>query len=56
LSRRRHIASAVECYMKQYRASEEKAVVELEKQVGKAWKDINAEMLQPTVVAMSLLV
>ncbi|XP_052188548.1 (-)-germacrene D synthase-like isoform X2 [Diospyros lotus] len=53
---RGHIASAVECYMEQYKTSEEKAVVELEKQVGDAWKDINAEMLQPTAVPMPLLV
>ncbi|XP_052178427.1 (-)-germacrene D synthase-like isoform X3 [Diospyros lotus] len=51
-----HVASAMECYMEQYKASEEKAVVELEKQVGNAWKDINAEMLQPTAVPMTLLV
>ncbi|XP_052178614.1 (-)-germacrene D synthase-like [Diospyros lotus] len=53
---RGHVASAVECYMEQYGASEEEAVVELKKQVGEAWKDINAEMLQPTKVAMPLLV
>ncbi|XP_052178430.1 (-)-germacrene D synthase-like [Diospyros lotus] len=53
---RGHIASAVECYMEQYKASEEEAIVEFEKQIGDAWKDINAEMLQPTVAAMPLLV
>ncbi|XP_052178428.1 (-)-germacrene D synthase-like [Diospyros lotus] len=53
---RGHIASAVECYMEQYRVSEEEAMVELEKQVGDAWKDINAEMLQPTAMPMPLLV
>ncbi|XP_052178519.1 (-)-germacrene D synthase-like [Diospyros lotus] len=53
---RGHVASSVECYMEQYGASEEEAVVELKKQVGEAWKDINAGMLQPTKVAMPLLV
>ena len=42
--------------MVQYKALEEKAVAELEKQVGDAWKDINAEMLQPTTVPIPLLV
>ena len=41
--------------MEQYKASEEEALVELEKQVGDAWKDINAEMLQPTAMPMPLL-
>ncbi|XP_052178671.1 (-)-germacrene D synthase-like [Diospyros lotus] len=51
---RGYVASAVECYMEQYGASEEEAVVEHKKQVGEAWKDINAEMLQPTKVPMPL--
>ena len=42
--------------MEQYKTSEKEAMVELEKQVGDAWKDINAEMLQPTAVPMPLLV
>jgi len=42
--------------MEQYRASEQEAMIEFEKQVGDAWKDINAEMLQPTAVPMPLLV
>uniref|UniRef100_A0A0A0L4K8 Terpene synthase metal-binding domain-containing protein n=2 Tax=Cucumis sativus TaxID=3659 RepID=A0A0A0L4K8_CUCSA len=36
---RGHIASAVECYMKQYEVSEEVAVIELQKEIEKAWKD-----------------
>ena len=42
--------------MEQYRASEKEAMVELEKQVGDTWKDINVEMLQPTTMPMPLLV
>jgi len=42
--------------MEQYRASEQEAMIEFEKQVGDAWKDINAEMLQPTTMPMPLLV
>jgi len=42
--------------MEQYKASEEEAIFEFEKQIGDAWKDINAEMLKPTPAAMPLLV
>ncbi|CAK9321700.1 unnamed protein product [Citrullus colocynthis] len=34
------VGSAVECYMKQHGVSEEETIVELEKEVAKAWKDI----------------
>ncbi|KAL6315903.1 hypothetical protein AAG906_013248 [Vitis piasezkii] len=43
--KRRHVASAVECYMKQYGVSEEQ----------NAWLDINQECLKPTAVSMPLL-
>ena len=46
---RGHVASAVECYMKQHGVSEEKACKELKKQIENAWKDINQEMvIRPT--------
>ncbi|KAF2308720.1 hypothetical protein GH714_013958 [Hevea brasiliensis] len=38
---RGHVASAVECYIKQYGVSEQEACYELNKQVENAWKDIN---------------
>ncbi|KAL7228881.1 hypothetical protein ACSBR2_007551 [Camellia fascicularis] len=41
--------------MKQYGASEEEVLVELQKQVTNAWKDINQECLRPTAVPMPLL-
>ncbi|KAJ7981637.1 (-)-germacrene D synthase [Quillaja saponaria] len=47
---RGHVASAVECYMK-HGVTEEEAVVELQKQVEDAWKDINEECLHPTSTA-----
>ncbi|KAL7185034.1 hypothetical protein ACSBR2_027054 [Camellia fascicularis] len=52
---RGHVVSVVECYMKQYGASEEEALVELQKRVTNAWKDINQECLRPTAVPMPLL-
>ena len=52
---RGHIPSSVECYMKQYSVSKQHAYQELNKQIEKAWKGINQEMLRPTAIPMRLL-
>ncbi|CAK9134282.1 unnamed protein product [Ilex paraguariensis] len=52
---RGHLASAVECYMKQHGASKQEAYAEFDKQVTNAWKDINQECLHPTAVPMPFL-
>ncbi|KAK9209502.1 hypothetical protein WN944_001868 [Citrus x changshan-huyou] len=52
---RGHVASAVECYMKQHGVSEEEAVKVFREKVGNAWKDINEELMRPPVVPMPLL-
>ncbi|KAK4576356.1 hypothetical protein RGQ29_027072 [Quercus rubra] len=52
---RGHTASAVECYMAQYGATEEDAINELRKQVTNAWKDINEECLYPTIVSKPII-
>ncbi|KAK7825294.1 (-)-germacrene d synthase, partial [Quercus suber] len=52
---RGHTASAVECYMAQYGATEEDAINELRKQVANAWKDINEECLYPTIVSKPII-
>ncbi|XP_024172082.1 (-)-germacrene D synthase [Rosa chinensis] len=39
--KRGHVASAIECYMKEHCATEEEATIELTKQVNNAWKDMN---------------
>ncbi|XP_058195528.1 (-)-germacrene D synthase-like [Rhododendron vialii] len=52
---RGHVASSVECYMKQYGATEEEAIVEFQKWVMNAWKDMNSECLRPTPVPIPLL-
>ncbi|KAL5546812.1 hypothetical protein UlMin_006499 [Ulmus minor] len=54
--KRGHVASAVECYMKQYGCTEGEAINELRKQISNAWKDINEECLYPTSVPMPLLI
>ncbi|KAL0399290.1 UNVERIFIED_CONTAM: Beta-caryophyllene synthase [Sesamum radiatum] len=48
--------SAVGCYMNQNGASREEAFEEFQKQVSKAWKDINEECLRPTAVSARILV
>ena len=53
--KRGHVALGIECYMKQYGASEEEVYDEFQKQVVDAWRDINEEFLRPTVVPMPLL-
>ncbi|XVE50475.1 hypothetical protein DITRI_Ditri01bG0165100 [Diplodiscus trichospermus] len=42
---RGHVASAIECYMKQHEVGEEKAIEEFNDQIENAWKDINQELL-----------
>ncbi|KAK3228917.1 hypothetical protein Dsin_000798 [Dipteronia sinensis] len=43
---RGHIPSSVECYMKQYGASQEETYEEFNKQVKSSWKDVNEECLK----------
>ncbi|KAH7859673.1 hypothetical protein Vadar_004092 [Vaccinium darrowii] len=52
---RGHVASAVECYMKDYGATREDAVVEFQKRITNAWKDINSECLRPIAIPMPVL-
>ncbi|KAJ0034701.1 hypothetical protein Pint_25967 [Pistacia integerrima] len=52
---REHVASAVECYMKQHGTSEEEVVKLFGEQDKNAWKDINEEFIKPTAVPMPLL-
>lgn len=43
--KRGHVASIVECYMKEFGVSKEEAYVEIRKMVTDRWKDINKEFL-----------
>lgn len=52
---RGQLASAVECYMRQYGTSEKETIEELSKQVMDAWKDMNEECLNPTPVPRPLI-
>lgn len=52
---RGHVASGVECYMKQHNATEEEVLVEFNKRITSAWKDMNQECLHPFPVPIHLL-
>ncbi|KAF8408838.1 hypothetical protein HHK36_004907 [Tetracentron sinense] len=53
--KRGHVASSVQCYMKEYEVSEEEACKKLQNMVEGAWKDINSECLAPTPIPLPLL-
>ncbi|XP_028801702.1 (-)-germacrene D synthase [Neltuma alba] len=53
--KRKHIASLLECYMKEHGVSRQEAIDELRKMLERAWKDINEECLRPTQVPMPFL-
>ncbi|KAK7312914.1 hypothetical protein VNO77_37157 [Canavalia gladiata] len=53
--KRGHVASFLECYMKQFDESREVAIDECNKRIANAWKDMNEECLRPTKVPMPFL-
>ncbi|KAM1139776.1 hypothetical protein EV1_039507 [Malus domestica] len=53
---RGHVASSIDCYMKQYGVSEQTTLDVFNKQVVDMWKDINEELLRPTAVPEFVLV
>ncbi|KAI5333529.1 hypothetical protein L3X38_023660 [Prunus dulcis] len=53
---RGHVASAIDCYRKQYEVSDEQEIIDaFDKQIVDSWKDINEEFLRPTSVPMPIL-
>ncbi|KAL3334817.1 hypothetical protein AABB24_031168 [Solanum stoloniferum] len=52
---RGHVASIIECYMKEYGTSKQEAYIKFQKEVTNAWKDINKEFFRPTEVPMFVL-
>ncbi|PRQ33674.1 putative lyase [Rosa chinensis] len=53
--KRGYVTSAVECYMKEYGATEEEAIIGLRRKVSDAWNDINESFLLSNVVPRPLL-
>ncbi|CAO2836182.1 unnamed protein product [Amaranthus hypochondriacus] len=52
---RKHVATSIECYMKQYKVSQDKAYEKLQKMVEDGWKDVTESMFRPTTIPMPLL-
>lgn len=52
---RGHVASSIDCYMKQYGVSEQETLVEFNKRIVDSWKDINEGFQRPTPVPMAVL-
>ncbi|CAL1385351.1 unnamed protein product [Linum trigynum] len=52
---RKHIPSAIECYMEKHKVAEEVVVRLFEERIKNAWKDLNKECLRPTEVAAPLM-
>ncbi|GAB4827235.1 hypothetical protein Ancab_034122 [Ancistrocladus abbreviatus] len=50
-----HVASGVECYMKEHHMNRERAVEEIKTKIKYAWKEINEEFLRPTPMPMHIL-
>ncbi|PRQ33614.1 putative lyase [Rosa chinensis] len=53
--KRGHVASAVVCYMKEFGATEEEAIIAMRRKVSGAWKDINESFLFPNAISRPLL-
>ncbi|KAJ0090807.1 hypothetical protein Patl1_13870 [Pistacia atlantica] len=53
--KRGHVASAIECYMKDHGVSEEETLKVFREQIANAWKDINEAFLKPTAFPLPLL-
>lgn len=53
---RSHVATGVECYMKQYGVSKPEAINALYKIIENAWMDINEEMMRPTGISKNLVI
>ncbi|XP_010545918.1 PREDICTED: alpha-humulene/(-)-(E)-beta-caryophyllene synthase-like [Tarenaya hassleriana] len=45
--KRKHVGTAIDCYMKQYGVSVEKATKEIERIITETWKDLNQELMRP---------
>ncbi|XP_038689817.1 probable terpene synthase 6 [Tripterygium wilfordii] len=51
---RGHVATGIECYMKQYNVSEEEVIEIFEKNIAKSWKDVNELCIKPTEVPIPI--
>ncbi|XP_057531260.1 sesquiterpene synthase-like isoform X2 [Amaranthus tricolor] len=52
---RKHVATSVECYMKQYQVSQDEACEKLQKMMEDGWKEVTESMFRPNAIPMPLL-
>ncbi|KAL5975597.1 hypothetical protein ACLOJK_019922 [Asimina triloba] len=52
--KRGHVASGIDCYVKEYGVSEEEACAKFRAWRAEAWKDMNEELLKPSTLPMAL--
>ncbi|CAN1810316.1 Alpha-copaene synthase [Linum perenne] len=52
---RKHVATSVDCYMKEHNVSEEEAIEFIREEISKAWKDIAESCQKPTPVPVALM-
>ncbi|XP_024006326.1 alpha-humulene/(-)-(E)-beta-caryophyllene synthase isoform X1 [Eutrema salsugineum] len=53
--KREHVATGIDCYMKQFGVSKEQAVEAIDNIVSDAWKDLNQELMRPHSCPFPLL-
>ncbi|XP_010519474.1 PREDICTED: alpha-humulene/(-)-(E)-beta-caryophyllene synthase-like isoform X2 [Tarenaya hassleriana] len=53
--KRKHVKTTIDCYMKQYDVSKEKAKEEIERIISESWKDMNQELMRPYSAPYHLL-
>ncbi|XP_010546417.1 PREDICTED: alpha-humulene/(-)-(E)-beta-caryophyllene synthase-like [Tarenaya hassleriana] len=54
--KRKHVGTAIDCYMKQYGVSKEKATEEIERIISETWKDLNQELMRPYSMPRPILI
>ncbi|KAJ0049388.1 hypothetical protein Pint_16629 [Pistacia integerrima] len=54
--KRGHVASTVECCMKEYDISKEETVEKFKRIMSDGWKDLNKECMKPTAVSSKVLI
>ncbi|CAN1327512.1 Alpha-copaene synthase [Linum perenne] len=52
---KKHVASSIDCYMKELNVSEEEAIEFIREEISKAWKDIAESCHKPTPVPVALM-
>lgn len=52
---RAHVATSIDCYIKEHGVSKERAVAELDEMIDNTWKEMSEACLRPTPVPMQFI-